>query len=104
MQTDYESKQTVEIVTGDHSHEVEFIVGLRCISRSYPGCFDPRTGGEPPEGPEFDYATIQVCAELVKGEVTIDLTPNQLVALVGPEIEDHLFDVACIEAAETGDF
>jgi len=116
MRTDYESKQYVEIVIDDDGHwqrynETEFLFCLQCTAHSYAGCFDPRVGGEPPSGPEFEVTSILVLVPKVNQksvrvefEAPFDLSWSQFVALVGEEIADHLYERAYEEAAETGDF
>lgn len=111
MQTVYESKQSVEITSGDRYNETVFSIGLRCTASSFAECFDPRFGGEPPSGPEFEVTTIQVLSENVKHKEgpahylsLLELHPTQFEALVGEEIAEHLYERAFEEAAESGEF
>ena len=112
MRTDYESIQSFEVCGPDDSYnETEVTIGLECTAASFPGCFDPRWGGEPPSGPEFDVTSITVDVPVVnyKGEVTghetpLSLTYNQFRALVGQEVCNKLVERAEIDAAENGSF
>jgi len=111
MQTAYESRQSVEITSGDGYNETVFSIGLKCTASSYAGCFDPRVAGEPPSGPEFEVTTIQVLADAVKHKAgpimqfsVLDLEPKQFEALVGEEIANYLYERAMEEAAESGEF
>lgn len=112
MRTDYESTQTVEILGPDESYnESEFVIGLRCTADSYPGYFDPRFGGEPSSGPEFEPTTIHVPVRRVnrrEGQSEfvnpLELSWEQFVAVVGEEVADKMFDRACDDAAENGGF
>lgn len=111
MQTTYESRQSVEITSGDGYNETVFSIGLKCTASSFAGCFDPSVAGEPPSGPEFEITTIQVLGDAVKYEVgsnakfsLMDLEPKQFEALVGAEIANYLYDRAMEEAAESGEF
>ena len=60
MRTDYDSTQYVEVMAGDGYAEIAYEIGLQCTAKSFPGYFDPATGGEPPSGPEFEITTIHV--------------------------------------------
>ncbi len=112
MRTDYTSHQSAEVISGDvSSHEVEFEIGLTCTAPYYPGHFDPRFGGEPPSGPEFDMTTIAVLVPRVNRksgqgpyEDALDITWSQFAAIVGEEGAEKLFNDACTDAAENGDF
>lgn len=111
MQTMYESKQSVEITSGDGYNETVFSIGLKCTASSFAGSFDPRFGGEPPSGPEFEVTTIQVLAPRVnRGETArtlhslMEMNWNQFVALLGEEIAEHLYEKAIEEAADSGEF
>lgn len=112
MKTDFESIQTVEVCgPGDTYNETEFVVGLRCTSPSFGGCFNHVTGyGEPPSGPEFELTTIALSVPHVnyKGETLkterLELSYHQFRALVGIEVAEKLFDAAQDEAAESGEF
>ena len=111
MRTDYESKQSVEITSGDGYNETVFSIGLKCTASSYAGSFDPSVAGEPPSGPEFEVTTIQVMAPRVnRGSPTgaldfvLDLNWDQFVAVVGEEIAQNLYERAIDEAAESGEF
>ncbi len=111
MQTVFESKQSVEITSGDGYNETVFSIGLKCTASSFAGCFDPRWGGEPPSGPEFEVTTIQVLHPGVKRgsggpiwDTIFDLDTRQFEVLVGDEIAHALYDKAMDEAAESGEF
>lgn len=101
--TDYEAVVSIElpVATEDEYEEVEFTIGLECTEPYRPGYFDPRWGGEPPSGPEFDMTFIT--REVPDGK-PLDLTWEQFEAMVGEEQADKLFEDACIQAAENGDF
>lgn len=108
----FDSTQSVEIVSSENSHELEMTFEMRCTVGSFSGCFNPMTGyGEPPSGPEFEVesVTIQVPKVNYKGEVTgyadpLTLTWEQFTAIVGNDIADELFEDACEQAADSGDF
>lgn len=111
MRADYVSHQSAETVSGDNSHEIEFEISLVCTAPYDPGFFDPRFGGEPPSGPEFDIDTIAVLVPRVNQkpdqgpyENALALTWSQFAAIVGEEGASKLFDDACLDAAENGDF
>ena len=111
MSTDFTSIQTFEVVTSDAGHEPAFEIGLTCTAPYFPGSFDPRYGGEPPSGPEFEVTTITVAVPRVNKktgeselEAPLQLTWAQFSALVGEEIAEDLFERACQDAADNGDF
>lgn len=111
MNTDYESTQSVEVYGPEGTGgEVSFTIGLTCTAKSFAGCFDPRIGGEPPSGPEFDLTTVAFDVAVVnyKGGVirrdTMHLSYDMFAAVVGREVADKVIERAEIEAAETGDF
>ena len=111
MRTDFESTQSVQVYGPDDTGgEVSFTVGLQCTAGSFAGSFDPRWGGEPPSGPEFDVTSITVTVEKVnwKGEVqstsTLELTCDQLAAVYGREVADKVLDDAMQDAADSGEF
>lgn len=103
MRTDYETDVFVDLPTGDGDEleEVRFTIGLQCTAASFAGCFDPRWGGEPPSGPEFEVTYI--AREQPDGK-SADLSWDDFENLVGRTEADGLFDVACERAAETGEF
>jgi hypothetical protein len=112
MRTDFESTHMVEMFgPDDSSNQFEFTIGLECVSPSFHGFFDPRVGGEPPSGPEFEVTTIAVPVPKVnyKGvvdghEIELHLTYNQFCAIVGQEICEKIVDQAMYRATESGDF
>lgn len=108
---DHTSKQSVQVVFGKCFHELQIELGLEYTAGYDPGFFHPDFGGEPPSGPEFEIETIQVQVVVVNlhsGEPErrppLDLDWYQLIALVGQDIASNLFDEACNEAAESGEF
>lgn len=111
-QTDYISKQSVEILgPDDETFELVFEIGLMCTAPGFPGYFDPRVGGEPPSGPEFDISYISIDVPLFGSKLvdskesrTLDLTYNQFAAIVGQDICDLLLSKAEDEATSTGEF
>lgn len=112
MRTDYESTQSFEVCGPEDSYnETEVTIGLECTVPYSPGYFDPRWGGEPPSGPEFDVTSIVVAVLKVnyKGEIEgyeepLNLTYRQFEALVGREVAEKLVERAETDAAENGDF
>ena len=111
MQTVFESRQSVEITSGDGYNETVFSIVLRCTASSYAGCFDPSVAGDPPSDPEFEITTIQVLVPRVNRgsslnvfDPAMEINPQQFEALVGEEIAEHLYERAILEAAESGEF
>ena len=111
MRTDYESLQCVEVMTREGYQETEFTISLICTAPSFPGSFEPRYGGEPPAGAEFELTTITVMVPRVNRQpnesefvVPLELTWNQFVALIGKESADFLFAEAITDANENGGF
>lgn len=111
MRTDYVSHQSAEVLCSDTSHEVEFEISLTCTAPYFPGSFDPYHGGEPPSGPEFEIDTIAVLVPRVNRkpdqelyENALALTWSQFAAIMGEDGANKLFDDACTDAAENGDF
>ena len=112
MRTDFESTQSFEVCGPEDSYnETEVVIGLECTAPYSPGYFDPRWGGEPPSGPEFDVTTITVTVPRVnyKGEIEgyddpLNLSYRQFEALVGREVADKLTERAITAAVESGDF
>ena len=111
MITDFESTQSVEVLTGDNGFEPVFVIGLRCTAASLPGSFDPFHGGEPPSGPEFEVTTIHVPVKRVnrrEGDpelmAPLVLEWEQFLALVGEDIAEELCERAYDDAADTGEF
>ena len=116
MRVDHESVQSVEVVTKDGSHEVEFTIALTCTARGTPGKLSgPPEDCYPPEGPEFEVVTISLPVpkvnhyynatnKKVEYDPPLELTFNQFAALVGVIEADRLTEEAMVEAAETGDF
>lgn len=102
MRTDFEATVSVEVpLLNDGYIERIFIIGLHCIAASFPGFFDPRWGGEPPSGPEFEPTYITWSLPNSKN---LELSWKQFEAVVGSDQADKLFEDACIQAAEEGDF
>ena len=111
MQTDFESKQSIEVLWGGEATETVFEIGLKCTAPSFAGYFDSRVGGEPPSGPEFDVTTIEVVVPRVNPTEydhpvlsVISLEYDQFIAVVGREIGKKIIDRAMNDAAEKGDF
>lgn len=111
MRTDFESKQSVEILWGDEATETIFEIGLKCMAASHPGNFNPIDGGEPPSGPEFDVTTITVSVPRVNRDrrggdflPPLVLTYEQFLAIVGEDIGERMIAEAVFDAAEKGDF
>lgn len=112
MRTDFTSEQSVEVVTGNASHEPVFMIGLHCTAWSTHGFFDHISGAaEPPCGPEFELTSIAVSVPVVNPvtrEVVsrrqLNLTWDEFMALVGEDIANELLDKAEEDAAENGGF
>lgn len=111
MRADYVSYQSAEIVLKDSAHEIEFEISLICTAPYHPGYFDPRFGGEPPSGPEFEIDTIAFLIPRVNRkpdqelyENALALTWSQFAAIMGEDGANKLFDDARTDAAENGDF
>lgn len=100
--SDYVSQQSMQVSTGSASHEVVVYVHLTCTVEGSPGFFNPATGGEPPSGPEFDVDryVLQAEGDAPDVEVPTLVFPH----VFGVEVEEQIFEAACEEAAETGDF
>src|SRR3546814_2344090 len=102
MRTDYTSTRTLEIETGDNGHTVDIDIGLHCTVASFPGCFSPVHGGEPPHGPEFEVTTIAVEVPAVNTyrfgkplpSSYFYLSYDHLCALYGSEAVDKLIEDA----------
>lgn len=110
MRTDYESLQSVEVVTREGYQETEFTIGLECFAPSSPG-FDGWRGGEPPAGAEFEMTTISVAVPRVNRQAgesefldPLELTWDHFVALVGEDNAKFLFAEAVTDANENGAF
>jgi hypothetical protein len=111
MRTDFESTQYFEVSGPDDSyHETECVVGVACTAQGYPSSFDPRFGGDPGAGPEFDVVnvTFDVTRVNYKGDVTstdtLTLDYWQFRAVVGEEVCEKVIDAAFQDAADSGDF
>lgn len=89
----YQSEQGVEILAGseDAYNESIFTLTLDCTA---PGC--KATWTDPPEGAEFEFVEASIG--------TVSLTQVQFCDLLGEEVAAFLFERACDEARETGDF
>jgi len=98
MSNDFESTQGIELVTGDNSHESLFNIRLKCTNRARPATFSLLFGGDPAEGAEFEFEYAGV------NGLGRSLSWNNFVALVGQDIADELFNRACVDAQESGDF
>ena len=112
MKTDFESDQTFEVLgPNDSSNETEVVIGLRCVTPSAHGYFDPRWGGEPPSGPEFEptFISLDVPKVNYKGEIKgydepLTLSLRQFEAIVGSEVADALVERAMVDASDNGGF
>lgn len=112
MRVDYNSYQTFEVCgLKDTYNETEITIGLTCTHPSRPGSFNPYDGGYPPEGPEFELASISLDVPKVKSKSTpkeldkpLELTWNQFCALVGEEMAEAMYDRAVDDACESGGF
>lgn len=98
---DYTSKHSMELVTKEGYREAAISVALRCTASSLPGSFDPRHGGEPPAGPEFEVVGISFTDEK---NVDQDFPEELARQFFGEEIMDGIIDDAFIQGAETGEF
>ena len=109
---DFESTQTVEVCgPKDTYQETEFVIGLTCSASSSPGNYNHHDGGWPPEGAEFELATISVNVlhvnskvETPMWEAALVLTWTQFRAVVGLECAEAMYDEAVEEAHESGEF
>ena len=100
----FESTQSVEVVTADHSHELSFIFELECTNpstREIPASLSQP--GEPGEAPEFELSQVRIDTN----ELLLDfgyLQNGIFYALVGEEIAEALIARATTEAIESGEF
>lgn len=116
MRIDFKSKQYVEVITEGGNHELEFSIYLHCTCRGTPGVLSgPPEKCYPPESAEFELVTISLpvpkvnhhysgAGKLLEYDPPLELDFNQFAALVGVVEAERLFDEACVEACQTGEF
>lgn len=103
MYGSYQSSQYIEVVPGKELQEVELRIALICTSRGDPGCMYMSNGdpGYPPEPAEFELDTVHVLDEEGK---PIKINEDLLTVLMGQEAWERMFEDACVEAVESGEF
>lgn len=108
MRNDFESSQSLEIEGPDDSFgEPSITIGLECATRSNPGQLSgPPEHCYPPEGPEFELASITFDVPVVNSPEleALELTYFQFCAIYGEEVADALICRATDDAIENGGF
>ena len=82
---------------------------LECTEPFHPGHFDMHNGGEPPSGPEFDCLGLLIQREYDGDYIGINplydpWTWGNACNFFGEKRLQAVFEDACEQAAETGDF
>lgn len=106
-ETEYEHEEELMVSLADGGCEtvVTVRVGLQCTHHSYPGRWNPIDGGQPPEGPEFDFEHLDVGMHVLGcARVWERMTHTQFTIIFGQDIMNALFESACDAAAATGNF
>lgn len=100
----YDFEITIRMDDGEEFQK-GFTMELECTEKSRPGSFNPYDGGHPPEGPEFDFKWMHTEKQPV-GNWTEEEHWSWGVALgfFGEKRMEAIFDDACEEAMDTGDF
>ena len=97
----YEATVSVEVVTGDSSHELVFVLELSFISPSIAEIPASLSGpGEPGCAPDFELSTVSIGNE----DILHTFSPLLFRAIVGPEIAEELIEKASQQAIESGEF
>lgn len=103
----YTYTTTVEVIgPKDITHDLEIAIILQCTAHGSPGILSgPPERCYPAEAAEFDVDCITIRGVIHKtGQTPLPIEPQTLRYILGDSLDNILFETACEEANETGEF